>query len=164
MVQRGMRLEEKGLDEAIEFVDSISDDLNKYFEEVIDKTARKAMEPRTESPYSIKGRNKRIIPRDTGRLMAVFGAIDGSPNTGYILDHRRAKAKSDTTYEEDVIWEKIGRLQIDMGTTLWYASIVVGKNNFLATYAHTVSGNLRKYAQGLVDRFILKKAKEHFRK
>jgi hypothetical protein len=124
-------------------------------EEIIYKTARQMTLP--GGTYSIKTTRESgggAIPVDTGRLKAVFGAIDGKPNTGYIRDHARAEAKSDTTYEEDVIWEKNSKFQRTIGTSLHYAATVQRRIDFVGAYLRTKLGVLNKYIQRQFNTFV----------
>ena len=113
---------------------------------------------KTTREFSLTGGG---VPVDTGRLKAVFGAIDGKPNMGYIRDRAKADTKSNTTYEQDVIWERIGRYQIDMGTRLWYASVVQQKTDFTGTYLRSHEDKIQAYAQRVTNKWINKMARKH---
>ena len=108
----------------------------------------------TSDPISIKGRGKTWIPRDTGRLMTVFGSPDGIPQTGYILDMKRALQKSDRPLAADPIWEKVGKYTMIVGTDLHYASIQEEDNNFVGAYLRGVHDKIQKYSQGRFNAFV----------
>lgn len=141
-----------GSEEAIKFLKEFPEELDDWAEETVLMTAKKMMMPTHK--LSIKQRENKYIPVDTGRLRAVFGGIEGKPNTRYIKDWARARAKSDKPFEADPIWEKHGRFTIVMGTTLFYAAIVQSRTDFMGVWLRSVEYNLGEYVQRKFNKFV----------
>jgi len=157
------RIEVKGLDDVIQFLEYLDgDEMENFIEELVEDTAKQMMKP--GGSISIKSTREfggatggGHIPVDTGLLKAVFGAIDGKPNTGYYTRGneaeriRKLKGRSADSY---VIWEKVGKYQLNMGTTLYYASTLQQKIDFMGSYLRSHEENIQKYAQGKTNRFV----------
>ena len=148
----------KGLDGVIDFLNHTEDDLADFVEDLVESTAKKMTESggdmsiKTTREFSATGGG---IPVDTGLLKAVFGAVDGKANTGYIIKHAKANEKSGgTDHSRHVIWKKVGRYQMDIGTTPFYAPIIQQRWDFVGTYLRTHDDRIQKYIQGKANTFI----------
>ena len=157
----------KGLEGVVDFLEETEDELADFVEDLVEETAKRMTESggrmsiKTTREFSATGGG---IPVDTGLLKAVFGAVDGHPNTGYY--HKGKKAKREQKLKgrdpaQFVVWEKIGRYQMDIGTTLWYAWIVQQRWDFMRTYLRTHDARLQDYIQGKTNKFINKMGKKY---
>lgn len=163
------QLQIKGLDEVIGFLDELDDEFADFTEDLVYKTAKEMMRP--AGRISIKTTREfggtaggGGIPVDTGLLKAVFGAVDGQPNTGYYTagnEARRQQKLKGADPSAFVIWEKIGRYQIDMGTTLFYAAIVQKRTDFTGAFLRSHEPQIEAYAQGRVDDWVRKMGKKY---
>lgn len=152
----------KGLDDVIRFISELDSDIPDFVEGLVYKTAKEMMRPAGD--ISIKQTRESggatgggAIPVDTGLLKAVFGAVDGDANTGYFTagnELRRQQKLKGADPSSFVIWDKIGRYQIDMGTTLYYAAIVQRKLDFTGSYLRSHEPQIEAYAQGRVNKWI----------
>lgn len=160
-------LQIKGLDQVIGFLEELDGEFIDFTEELVEKTAKEMMRP--AGRISIKTTREfggatggGGIPVDTGLLKAVFGAVDGQPNTGYYTAGNEARRQAKLKGADPsafVIWDKIGRFQIDMGTTLFYAAIVQKRTDFTGAYLRSHEPQIEAYAQGRVDEWVKKMGK-----
>jgi len=157
----------KGLDQVIDFLEHTEDALNDFVEELVEDTAFQMMRPggrisiKTTRDFSPLGGG---IPMETGLLKAVFGAVDGKADTGYFVrskEKERQRKLYGASPNSLVVWEKIGRFQMDMGTTLWYSHIIQQKWDFCGTYLRSYGDKIQEYAQRKTNRFIDKMAKKY---
>ncbi len=154
------RMEVTGLTDAYNFIHDLREEIDDITEVILEKTARKMMGTAADD-YSIKAKALKPIPIETGRLRAVFGAVDGAPNTGYIIKWKEALRKSDRPLAADVIWEKVGKFQWNMGTDLHYAHITQQRDDWMGTFLRGNIDRIHKYVQGRYDHYLKELGKNY---